>query len=81
MLLFKQCKLFEYYKVGERSIDRAACVPQPPINQPTGPQMSRQGLYFPETAYFWGKIAVFGPNILIILGGSKVLVPTYQKTT
>ena len=25
-------------------------------------------------------MAVFGPNILSILGGSKFLVPTYQKT-
>ena len=60
MLLFKQCKLFEYYKVGERSIDRAACVPQPPINQPTGPQMSRQGLYVPRQHILGEKLPFSG---------------------
>ena len=48
-----------------------ARAPQPPTNQPTGHQMSRQGLYVPKKAYFGAKMAVFGPNILIILGGSK----------
>ena len=40
-------------------------------HQPTGHQMSRQGLYVPKVAYFGAKMAVFGPHILIILGGSK----------
>ena len=48
-----------------------ACAPQPPTNQPTGHQISRQGLYVPKKAYSGAKMAVFGPNILIILGGSK----------
>ena len=48
--------------------DRA---PQPPTNQQTGHQVSRQSLYVPKKAYFGAKMAVFGPNILIILGGSK----------
>ena len=29
---------------------------------------------------FWGKNGRFGPNVLTILAGSKVLVPAYQKT-
>ena len=33
--------------------------------------MNRQGLYVPKKAYFGEKMAVFGPNILIILEGSK----------
>ena len=33
--------------------------------------MSQQGLYVPKKAYLGAKMAVFGPNILIILGGSK----------
>ena len=45
-----------------------ARAPQPPTNQPTGHQISWQGLYVPKKAYFGAKLAVFGPNIL---GGSK----------
>ena len=33
--------------------------------------MNRQGLYVPKKAYFGAEMAIFGPNILIILGGSK----------
>ena len=44
---------------------------QSPTNQPTGHQMSRQSLFVPKNAYFAAKMAVFGPIILIILGGSK----------
>ena len=40
-------------------------------NQPTWHQISRQGLYVTKKAYFGAKMAVFGPHILIILGGSK----------
>ena len=40
-------------------------------NQPTGHQMSQQGLYVSKKAYFGAKMAVFGPNILIILRGGK----------
>ena len=58
-------------KEGRRSIDRAARAPQQPTNQPKGHQMSQQGLYVPEKSYFGAKIAPFGPNIIIILGGSK----------
>ena len=49
-----------------------ARAPQPSTNQPTGHQISRQGLYVPKKAYFGAKMAVFGPNILIILGGSQI---------
>ena len=52
--------MFKYHKVN-RCHNR----------QPTVYQMSRQGLYVPKKAYFGTKMAVFGPNILIILGGSK----------
>ena len=34
--------------------------------------MNRQGLYVPKKAYFGAKMAVFGPNILISMGGSKI---------
>ena len=42
-----------------------------PTNHSTGHQMSRQGLYLPKKAYFGAKMAVFWPNILIIVGGRK----------
>ena len=43
--------------------------------------MSRQGLYVPKKAYFGAKMVVFGPNILIFLGGSKSSgTHMYQKT-
>ena len=32
---------------------------------------NQQGLYVPKKSYFGAKMAVFGPNILIILWGSK----------
>ena len=57
-----------------------ARAPQPPTNQPKGHHMSQQGLYVLKKAYFGAKMAFFGPNILIILGGSKSS-GTYQKTT
>ena len=51
-----------------------ARAPQPPTNQPTGHQMSRQGLYVPEKV-FWGA------EIKFFCEGAKVVVHTYQKTT
>ena len=41
-------------------------------NEPARPMRAQESI-------FWGKMAGFGPIILIILG-AKVLVPTYQKT-
>ena len=43
--------------------------PQPLTNQPTGHQISRQGLYVPKKAYFGAKIAVFGPTYSLYLDG------------
>ena len=40
-----------------------ARAPQPPSNQPTGHQMSQQGLYVPKKAYFGPNLAVFGPKV------------------
>ena len=34
--------------------------------------MRRQCLYVLKKAYFRAKMAVFGPNILISMGGSKI---------
>ena len=48
-----------------------ARAPQPPTNQQTGHQMSRQGQFVPKKAYFGTKMAVLGLNILINFGGSK----------
>ena len=70
--------MWQIYKVYRCGLRDTAREPQPPTNQPTGHQMSRQGLYVPKKAYFGAKMAVFGPNILIILGGAKVLVSNYQ---
>ena len=50
--------------------DRARA-PQPPTNQPKRHQMSRQGLHVPKKAYIGAKMAVFRPNLLIVLGGNK----------
>ena len=57
-------------------MEDTARAPQPPTNKPTGHQapghqMNRQGLYVPRKAYFGAKMSVFGPNILMILIGSK----------
>ena len=60
-----------FNEIGRRSTDRAAHAAQTTTNQPTGHQMSQQGLQVPKKAYFGAKMAVFGPNILFILGGSK----------
>ena len=41
--------------------------------------MSQQGIYVPIKACFRAKLAVFGPNILIILGGQKFWYPHIRK--
>ena len=55
------------YKVGRRSIDRAARAPQPPTNQ-----LSMH--IFGKNGRFWAKIQFFGE-------GAKIVVPTRLKTT
>ena len=49
-----------------------ARAPQPPTDQPTGHQMSRQGLaQNDQKCQFWTKFGLFGPKILILTGVSK----------
>ena len=49
-----------YYKVVDAlSLEQPARHNQQPTNQPTGHQMSRQGLYVPYMCIFWGKIGRF----------------------
>ena len=56
-----------------------ARAPEPPTDQPTAHQMSRQGLHVPKKAYFEAKIAVFGPNFLIFFGHSTTMVQKGPK--
>ena len=64
--------LREYHKVNRflaRYSPRATTTNQPTNRAPNEPE--GLSIYVPQKAYFGAKMAVFGPNILIIFGRSK----------
>ena len=65
---FLQAK--KYHKVDDVLRD-AARTPQPPTNQPTGAPNETARPMCQRKHVLGAKMAIFRPNILIILGGSK----------
>ena len=54
-VLYYYKRFVNFNEIGRRSTDRAARAAQTTTNQPTGHQLSRQGLHMPRKAYFGAK--------------------------